>query len=228
MAYPKSPWTLKGFVVGTLHWIDSAAVRSLLPSECQLVEILPGKTLASVYLAKYEDGSALTYSELILFPGLVRYRGHQGVWISHIYVDNPDSMAGGREIWGLPKEMAEFRWESSDRQRVTVFQGEQTLLRLDYQRSFGDLPLRGKLHGYSILESALLQFAIRGRGWIGLVGSTLEIPASSPLAKLPLSRRKLTYRCSNARLTVEAPESVGNSQFSREKAIASLGSNTLR
>jgi hypothetical protein len=224
MTYPKPPWTLKGFVVGTLHWIDSASVRSLLPSEGQIVEIWPGKTLASIYLAKYKAGSTLTYNELIVFPGLIRDRGPQGGWISHIYVDNPDSVAGGREIWGLPKEMAEFTWESSDRQSVTVSQGEQTLLRLNYRRLLLPLPLRGKFHSYSILEPALLRFAIRFRSWMGLVDSTLEIPEGSPLAKLPLSRQKLTYCCSTARLTVDAPESVGNSQFSRQKAIASWSS----
>jgi acetoacetate decarboxylase len=30
-------------------------------------------------------------------------------------VDNPDSVAGGREIWGLPKELAEFSWLGGDR-----------------------------------------------------------------------------------------------------------------
>ncbi len=225
MVYPKPPWTLKGFVVGTLHWIDSASVRSLLPSECQIVEIWPGKTLANIYLAKYEAGSSLTYSELIIFPALIRDRGnqkgYQGGWVSHIYVDNPDSVAGGREIWGLPKEMAEFTWESSDRQMVTVRQGKQTLLRLRYRRSWLPLPLRGKFHSYSILEPALLRFAIRFRSWMGLVGSTLEIPESSPLAKLPLSQQKLTYRCSTAQLIVDAPENIGSSQFSRQTAIAS-------
>ncbi|WP_071515647.1 acetoacetate decarboxylase family protein [Geitlerinema sp. PCC 9228] len=220
MAYPKSPWTLKGFVVGTLHWIDSAAVRSLLPSECQIVEILPGKTLASVYLAKYEAGSALSYSELIVAPSLVRHGGKAGGWISYIYVDHPDSVAGGREIWGLPKEMAEFTWEKGNPSQVTVRQEGTTLLRLEYRRSLGYLPLRAQLYGYSILEPALLRFAIRMRGWMGGTGSRLEIPEESPLATLPLSRGKLTYRCPMAQLTVSAPESVGISQFIRKQAIA--------
>jgi acetoacetate decarboxylase len=71
----------------------------------------------------------LEYSELIVIAGLVRYSGQIGGWVSHIYVDNADSVAGGRNIWGLPKELAEFIWEkntsanSAFKNRLLVRQG---------------------------------------------------------------------------------------------------------
>lgn len=69
----------------------------------------PGWTFGGVYCAHYGAGSTLEYLELIVIPGLVR-RGHRlGAWISHIYVDDAQSVAGGRSIWALPKELAEFR-----------------------------------------------------------------------------------------------------------------------
>jgi acetoacetate decarboxylase len=45
----------------------------------------------------------LEYNELIIIAAVLGYKGKFGAWISHIYVDNPDSVAGGREIWGYLK-----------------------------------------------------------------------------------------------------------------------------
>jgi len=46
----------------------------------------------------------LEYSELIVIAFVAI--GAFGGWVSHTWTT--DSIAGGREIWGPPKEMAEF------------------------------------------------------------------------------------------------------------------------
>jgi len=72
---------------------------------------VPGKTLGGVYLSLRVRFSARV-QRVDCIAALVGYR--QIRWLGfHIYVDNPDSIAGGREIWGLPKEMAEFTWEKA-------------------------------------------------------------------------------------------------------------------
>ncbi len=127
VGYPQyTPWTLKGYAISTVHLVDVDKVRSLIPSELNIISVLPGKTLSVVYLSYYGSGSVLEYSELIVAPALVSYQAKFGGWVSHIYVDNPDSVAGGREIWGLPKEMAEFTWE--DNKRVTVRQDKKIFM----------------------------------------------------------------------------------------------------
>ena len=103
MPYPPAPWKAKGFVVQTLRLIDVEKARRFVPSELEIVSVLPGKTLGSVYIADYGPGSALEYNELIVAPALTRRGRTIRFWISHIYVDNRDSMAGGREIWGCRK-----------------------------------------------------------------------------------------------------------------------------
>ena len=55
-------------------------------------------------LANYTGGT-LAYHELIVFS----HATTRGMVISHIYVDAEQSMHGGREIWGLPKELADVR-----------------------------------------------------------------------------------------------------------------------
>src|SRR4028119_2333800 len=136
MTYPQAPWTLQGYALQTLQLIDVERVRPLIPPEFDIVSVLPGKTVGGVYLSNYGSGSVLEYSELIVNAAMVRYSGKIGGRVSHIYVDNGDSVAGGREIWGLPKELAEFTWDNGS--RVTVRQGNKLLCSLNYnQQSFG-------------------------------------------------------------------------------------------
>jgi hypothetical protein len=80
-------------------------------------------------LANYEGGT-LAYHELIVFrPGLK---------VSHIYVDSPESMRGGREIWKLPKELAEFTYSRSF---VEVRQDGRTLFSAKIRRRPGLVPV---------------------------------------------------------------------------------------
>jgi hypothetical protein len=81
-----------------------------------------------IFLADYTGGT-LAYHELIVFSGLV---------VSHIYVDSEESMRGGREIWKLPKEMAEFTWSRS---AVEVRQDDKVLFRARMRRRPGRIPL---------------------------------------------------------------------------------------
>ena len=52
-------------------------------------------------LANYRSGT-LRYRELIVFS----HATPRGMVVTHIYVDDEQSLRGGREIWGLPKELA--------------------------------------------------------------------------------------------------------------------------
>jgi len=207
MAYPQAPWTLQGYAFQTVQLIDIDKVRPLVPSELEIISVWPGKTVGGVYLSSYKSGSVLEYNELIVVAALLGYRGKFGGWISHIYVDNPDSVAGGREVWGLPKELAEFTWEKGE--RVTVRQGNRLLCSLSYnQQAFGWRQWLGA-SSFSTLGSDLLLFPAELESRLGLVSSKLEVPADSPFASLGLGQTWLTVHCDQMRLVVGAPEVVG-------------------
>jgi hypothetical protein len=218
MAYPPAPWTLQGYALQTLHLVDIERVRPLIPSEFDIISVLPGKTLGGVYLSYYGAGSVLEYSELIVVGGVVSYSGKIGGWVSHIYVDNADSVAGGRELWGLPKELAEFTWEKDNRATsgydsgITVRQGERMLCRLSYnQQNFGlQLPFSGD--AFSTLSDSILLFNGKLESRIGLIGSQLQVPAESSFASLELKQPWLTVHCDRMHLIVGAPEVVGHRQ----------------
>jgi acetoacetate decarboxylase len=81
-----------------LQLVDIPRARPFVPAALPIVPVFPGKSLGVMYLAAYGPGSALTYNELIVAPALARHGRRVGFWISHIYVDEPRSVAGGREI----------------------------------------------------------------------------------------------------------------------------------
>jgi len=209
MPYPPAPWTLKGHSLQTLGFVDIAKARPLVPAELDIVSVLPGKTLGGVYVAHYGEQSTLVYNELIVVAALTRYGGKVGSWISHIYVDNPDSVAGGREIWGLPKELAQFTWEQSNHGGVTVQQGEQPLCTL---QSAWTLPLWRQglaVNSFSALRENLLQFRGQTAAKLAVVGASLEVPADSPLVSLEMTRPLVAVKSTKLELVAGAPQVVG-------------------
>ncbi len=211
MSYPQAPWTLKGYAIQTLQLIDIDKARPFIPKELDIISVWPGKTLGGVYVSSYGLGSVLEYNELIVVAGVVNYSGKIGGWVSHIYVDNSDSVAGGREIWGLPKELAEFNWLKGEESNVTVRQGNQQLCSLTYsQPSFGlpIIPLSGPV--LSSLGTDLLLFKGEFESRLGLINSKLVVPAESPFSSLNLGQPWLAVYCDDLRLVAGAPQVVGN------------------
>lgn len=210
MSYPFPPWTLQGYAFLTVNLVDIEKSRTFIPSELQILSVFPGKTLGGVYFSAYQSGSILQYNELIVVPALVYYQGKIGSWISHIYVDHEDSVAGGREIWGLPKEMAEFIWDENG---VKVYQNNRQFCCFHHQQGFFNLstgwrqPLIGNAFGG--LNTDLLFFSSTFKSYIGLVQGHLEIPSQSPLTELELSQPMLSFKLSQLALNVNPPTVIG-------------------
>ncbi len=203
---PLPPWTLEGQAILGLYLIDYDRVRHLIPPELNIVSVFPGKTVGGVYLSDYREGSVLQYSELIVIAAFTQHGGHFGGWISHIYVDNADSVAGGREIWGLPKELAEFSWDGD--RSVSVRQGNQRLCTLNYNpQGFG---WRQSLaaSAFSTMNGNLLTFKSELDSHLSLIGSHLEVFAESPFLGLGLGQPFLTVRCDDMTLRVAAPQVI--------------------
>lgn len=218
MAYPSAPWTLQGYAMQTLQPIDLDRVRSLIPAELDILPIFPGKTLGGIYVSSYGTGSTLLYSELIVVGAIVRYGSRVGAWISHIYVDNPDSVAGGREIWGLPKQLAEFEWQPGKPHCVSVQQGDRRLCRLNtnwqlmipnLQLPLPKLPIPVAMGGFGVRDGSLLWFPAKGSLNLEPIGATVEVPIESPFAGLEVDRPLLTLYGERLLLTIDAPEVVG-------------------
>jgi hypothetical protein len=209
MTYPPAPWSLQGFGLVSLNLIDSAQVRSLIPNEISVIDVWPGKTLGGVYLAFYGSGSVLEYNELIVFAPLVRYSNQFGSWITHIYVDHPDSVAGGREIWGLPKELAEFTWEQGKQPHVVVRQSDRILCALNYNQPLLLWQQQASANTFSTLHSHLLRFQGKAKFQVGITSGSLEVQPESSFHQLNLSQPLLMVYLKDLNLLADRPEIMG-------------------
>ncbi len=210
MNYPPAPWNLYGNALQSFHLVDVEKAKAFVPAGLEIISVLPGKTLGCVYLSIYDAQSTLQYHELIVVPALVRYRDKIGVWISHIYVDHLESVGGGRNIWGLPKEMADFTWND---QSIKVAQGEHMLCQLQYE-SF-ELPLsflgKTKISGdiFGGLAEDILLFQGEAEAWLKWVPCRLTIPSESPFAAIDLGHPWFAVRFDDLHLKANIPTVAG-------------------
>ncbi|WP_166392299.1 acetoacetate decarboxylase family protein [Nocardioides ochotonae] len=93
--YPDAPWDMVGQLWLTLFRVP-APVDDLRPAGVH-----------GVAFVRYEEGSPLTYSELLVARQVANAQGRR-VSISDIWVDSAASVAGGRELWAIPKLLAEL------------------------------------------------------------------------------------------------------------------------
>lgn len=202
-AYPPAPWRLRGEALCLFQVVETRQVRKHVPPSLSIVPIFPGKTLAGLYLAHYGKGSTLTYNELIVVPALVWHRGRVGAWVSHIYVDEATSVAGGREIWGVPKEQAEFEVSGRSPRKITVRQGNQVLCTVRVARRRLDMHLPVVFPGFGQREG-FVWFQGSGSAKLGLGTGEIDIPPQQPFAFLE-SGRRVGFHCRELDIVIRAP-----------------------
>ena len=136
LGYPAAPWQM----VGQL-WLSLFRVPEPVD------ERRPAGLYGAAFVS-YEPGSPLTYSE-VLVARAVRGR----VEITDIWVDSPASMAGGRELWAIPKGLCDFTLDSSHAGPLSRTEWSATHQRrpiaearfTDVSRAAVRLPFRGEV-----------------------------------------------------------------------------------
>lgn len=203
--YPPAPWSLQGEALLRLQLVPVEAARQFVPEAVRLVSVLPKRTLAALYLARYQAGSTLQYHELIVVPALVQQGSKMGGWISHIYVDNEASLAGGRDIWALPKEMARFEWQSQGSQcEVKVTREGRTLCHMHtFSRGWG-LKLPVVAPALSRRGDRLLSFRGVGSSHVSHGRGEVHVPGDSPFADLGFAHGRLLF-LNRLNLKMDAP-----------------------
>lgn len=208
MTYPSAPWHLKGQGILTVNSLDIDRVRPLIPAQLNIIPVLPGQTLGGVYVAQYSSGSTLEYNELIVVSGIVRYSNRVGFWISHIYVDNPDSVAGGREIWGLPKQLAQFNWNFQNQPQVDIYENDRHLCSLRCQWRSPGLQIPVGAPAFGMIDGNLLAFQAHGKINLHLSGIDLNIPSASSFAQLNLKQPLISFYGNPLAVTIQHPSMV--------------------
>ena len=108
--YPPEPWQLRGQMYLSVFLVPRHDLPSLPPVLDAAVRPLTvgGRVAVGAAWVSYEPGGVLHYREL-LSAVLVHERGRPRVSITDIWVDSVASREGGRRLWGIPKELADFR-----------------------------------------------------------------------------------------------------------------------
>lgn len=108
--YPPEPWHLRGQMFLSVFLIPRGRLPQLPPVlHASLRPItIGGRIVVGAAWVRYEPGGVLHYQEL-LSAVLMHERGRPRVCITDIWVDSVASREGGRRLWGIPKELADFR-----------------------------------------------------------------------------------------------------------------------
>jgi hypothetical protein len=190
VSHPPAPWRLAGPAVVVPALVPLERAREVVPRDAQVVPVAPGRTLGGLIAVTYEQGSTLTYSELVASAALVRAGRRIGGWISHIWVDSEASVSGGRSIWKLPKELAEFALDrpGDGVQRFTARAEGATLVRIAAAPPRLRAPLGGLVPMISASDGGARHWFTLGRSGLrsGPARVKVEIPADSPFAELGL------------------------------------------
>ncbi len=192
--FPPAPWRARTQCWVGLFRSDRAAT---LPTG---LHPLLGAKLRVVALVRYLPGSTLVYDELIIAtPALLGAR--PGLAIEYIWVDSLAALWGGRRLWGLPKELADFAWDERS-VRVSDATGPLMTLELD-QRSSAARGLALPLATASIgrLGDAWAYSVFPTWAWPSRAGRRLRLREISPRFGFTLGERPLLSAACKCRVT---------------------------
>lgn len=194
--YPAAPWTMDGQLWLSLfkvaHDVDTRRPRGVY----------------GVALVSYEEPSPLTYSELLV--ARVVKEPLRAVSITDIWVDSPASVAGGRELWAIPKELADFRVQ---REQGTVRERTSWSVDVDgrpvVRARFTDVssrlprvPLKGATWQPPIDDhTGAVVARLTGSSRVGPCRSDWDIAPDGPLGWLAGARRLASFRQAGFRMT---------------------------
>jgi hypothetical protein len=187
--YPPEPWDLRGLGYVSL-WLVSTRVLPALPDGVQPVSVL-GRSVVATGFVDYQPGGLLPYHEFLAAP-LVRRGASVGLSITDIWVDSPASKAGGRELWGIPKDLADFTMTHGPVFHGTASVDGEVVAQARVRRGRAGLRLPFPLRGtaWQTLGTALARTPLRATGRVCLARGDWRV--DGPLAWLSPYRPFLT------------------------------------
>lgn len=182
--YPPEPWQLRGQLHAAALLVPLAELpRALyreLPPGWRPVRVA-GRVVVGVAWVSYEPGGVLSYRE-VMATVLVRRGLRVLPHVFAIWVDSEASRDGGRALWGIPKELAEFEFTGDT---FTARTAHQPIATARLRPAFG-VPGRWPVR-FSVVQSldgAAKASPVRSRSGLAVARMTLQAPAAGPLGFL--------------------------------------------
>jgi hypothetical protein len=198
--YPPEPWELRGQLQASLFLVPLTNIPVDLPPGCRPVRLGQRGVVAAVWVA-YEAGRMPDYRELMTML-LVRRGLRLLPTITHIWVDSPVSRAGGRALWGIPKELASFVFDAAQLSARDEGGPLATATVRPALRLPGRWPLR-----FSVVQRLAGQAkisAVRSTARVAFAHATFDADPSGPLAFLAGCRPVISVTLGDFRMTIGA------------------------
>lgn len=185
--FPPAPWHLTGTACVSAWRVPT---RELPPAPSGLAYAALGDTtLVLTIWAAYEPGGTLSYNELAV-AAMVRRHGMLAPAgsVTHIWVDDERSAAGGRELWAIPKQLGDFMIEPHADERgfaARLTTESRPVASVSFEPNMS-LPGQPRASGFVIQQNdcGLLRTRCRGRGRLVTGRATWDFAASGPLGFL--------------------------------------------
>ena len=188
-SYPPAPWQLAGRVIIAGAPLRLDAARELVPAPLRLLPAWPGRALAMLLVGLYGEGSTLRYGELAAIVGPVLAGTRPGGLVTSIWVDDERSLAGGRALWGLPKQLATLRW------RPGALDVRDTagapIAHAHWREPRVHVPVPAAAPFVAVRDGAVRRAWLAGTMHLAPTAIKLDIPTGSPLAPLALGGRRI-------------------------------------
>ncbi|MDT0310069.1 acetoacetate decarboxylase family protein [Streptomyces sp. DSM 44917] len=206
--YPPSPWHLAGDMYVSAWLVPVADLPRWRLAPGVRPWVLGGRCTLLTFWVDYSEGSVLEYRELLVALTVRHGRGLAAAAVA-VWVDDERSLAGGRALWGIPKELGTFRFAHGGLEASEAGSFEGTLtpgggrpVNVRYRDRFslpGALPLRWRLVQRREGEPCVAPYRLSGRATVG--HATLTAPTTGPLSFLhgrkplaSLALRDFTFR----------------------------------
>lgn len=191
--YPPEPWNLRARACVSLWAVDQGRLPALPAGVRPLA--LRGRAVVSTAFVDYLPGGVLAYRELLAAVA-VRGGTRPGVSITHIWVDSAASRAGGRELWGIPKEMAQFELVGDFTATARV--GGEVVASVRCAGLPPGLPVPARTSTWQELGGALVRTPLRANGKVRPVRATWHL--AGPLAWLTGARPLASVAATDVRM----------------------------
>ncbi|TLX63256.1 acetoacetate decarboxylase [Stutzerimonas nosocomialis] len=185
--FPPAPWHLTGTACVSAWRVPT---RDLPPAPKGLdYATLGDAALVLTIWATYLPGGTLAYNELAV-AAVVRGHGMlaPAATVTHIWVDDERSVAGGRELWSIPKQPGDFVGEPHADAKgfaARLSTDDQPVASVSFAPNVS-LPGQPSASGFVIQQNdcGLLRTRCRGRGRLVTGRASWDFAAAGPLAFL--------------------------------------------
>ena len=201
--YPPEPWELRGQLHTSVFLVPLRDVPGdEVPPGWRPVRLGRFAVVATAWVS-YEPGGVLSYRELMATV-LVRRGVRLAPSIARIWVDSEASRDGGRALWGIPKELADFDFQGpAFAAHANAHGGDGAgAIASGTVRPLGWLPGRWPVR-FTVaqtLDGRAKVTAVRSRSRLGLSRATFVADGSGPLEFLAGRRPILTLTVGDFRM----------------------------